>query len=104
MMQILLNWIQEPTDSQCSYVEHGTCFEETRAVVCYDYQSKGSHELSLQVGDVIGNVVKHDDGWWQGDLNGHKGYFPSNFVEELSDESSVSKVNLDRCKLYNFIL
>ena len=38
-------------------------------------------------GDIINLVQKTDDGWWQGELNGAVGVFPSTYVEELWNKS-----------------
>jgi len=35
---------------------------------------------------VITNIT--DDGWWEGELNGTAGWFPSNYVELLTDEEA----------------
>ncbi|KFM77918.1 Nostrin, partial [Stegodyphus mimosarum] len=49
----------------------------------YEYEAKLSDELTLHPGDIIIMVQKTDDGWWQGELNGIVGVFPSTYVEEL---------------------
>jgi myosin-1 len=49
----------------------------------YDYDAQGSDEISLKVDDVIFVLQKSDTGWWEGELNGKKGLFPGNYVEEL---------------------
>ncbi|CAL1287987.1 unnamed protein product [Larinioides sclopetarius] len=55
----------------------------TQCRALYEYEAKLSDELSLQPGDIIILVQKTDDGWWQGELNGNVGVFPSTYVEEL---------------------
>ena len=82
--------IQEPADSQYSaYMEPNAIPCEARAIVRYDYNAQEPTELTLRVGDIIRNIVKYDDGWWQGDLGQQQaGYFPSNFVDEIIDEDS----------------
>lgn len=49
----------------------------------YEYEAKLSDELTLHPGDIIILVQKTEDGWWQGELNGTVGVFPSTYVEEL---------------------
>jgi hypothetical protein len=39
----------------------------------------------FQVGDVITVLNQEDAGWWEGELNGVKGLFPSNYVETVPD-------------------
>lgn len=51
----------------------------------YDYPGDGpgqDGDLVFAAGDVI-NILDESDasGWWQGELNGATGYFPSNFVQ-----------------------
>ncbi|KAJ8015223.1 hypothetical protein DPEC_G00023900 [Dallia pectoralis] len=55
----------------------------------YDYQGQSTEELSFPEGAVIrllrcrqGEV---DDGFWEGELEGHVGFFPSLVVELLGD-------------------
>ncbi|KAM9305973.1 nostrin [Gastrophryne carolinensis] len=49
--------------------------------VLYPYQPQRNDELGLEKGDVI-IIHKKEDEWWQGTLNGRKGYFPATYVEE----------------------
>ncbi|XP_051721229.1 SH3 domain-containing protein 21 isoform X2 [Ctenopharyngodon idella] len=50
--------------------------------VMFDYTAVSEDELNLKKGDVITVINKstEDDGWWEGELNGHRGIFPDNFV------------------------
>lgn len=69
--------------------------KETKAIVCYDYEAKKDDELTLRIGEIVRNVVKYDNGWWEGELsNQQTGYFPSNFVQEIADISD-EYVSLD---------
>ena len=47
----------------------------------FKYDAEQADELSINVGDVIKNVVMSEGGWWEGELNGKKGMFPDNFVK-----------------------
>lgn len=49
----------------------------------YEYDANLPDELSFHPGDIIVMVQKMDTEWWQGELNGVIGVFPSNYVEEL---------------------
>lgn len=41
-----------------------------------------SDELTVKMGDVLKNVTKSsEEGWLEGELNGKRGIFPSNFVK-----------------------
>jgi hypothetical protein len=48
----------------------------------YDYPGENDGDLAFAEGDVITVLDQSDaSGWWQGELNGVQGFFPSNFVE-----------------------
>ncbi|KAI4824079.1 hypothetical protein KUCAC02_012622, partial [Chaenocephalus aceratus] len=54
----------------------------------YSYQAEKTDELSFSKGALIHNVSKSGDGWWKGDLGRRlQQYFPSNYVEEVSNNS-----------------
>ncbi|KAK7162854.1 hypothetical protein R3I93_007025 [Phoxinus phoxinus] len=52
------------------------------ALARYDFSSKDTRELSLQVGDLVKIYIKCTNGWWKGEVNGRVGWFPSTYVEE----------------------
>ena len=54
-----------------------------QAKVTFDYEPENPDELKLTVGDILIIINKEEEGWWEGDLNGKTGMFPSNFVEML---------------------
>ena len=56
------------------------------ARVTFSYKAEQEDELSLEVGDIVKNIVDVDLGWCEGELNGKKGMFPNNFVEEMTVE------------------
>ncbi|KAL5289623.1 hypothetical protein ACFFRR_009591 [Megaselia abdita] len=51
-----------------------------RCKAIYSYDQNKEDELTLAVGDVVEVLGEAEEGWWQGQLNGKKGVFPSNFV------------------------
>ena len=59
----------------------------------YDFDGKTGSELSFKAGDII-KVVRTktprggDDGWWEGELCGRAGLFPSLVVEPVTDKPS----------------
>ena len=65
----------------------GSLFLGRTARVIFSYEAEQDGELSLEVGDVIKNIVDTDVGWCEGELNGKRGMFPDNFVEEIVAES-----------------
>lgn len=56
----------------------------------YSYQARKPDELSFSKGALIHNVIKENDGWWIGDYGGKiQLYFPSNYVEEVSNNTKA---------------
>ncbi|XP_034254415.1 protein nervous wreck isoform X2 [Thrips palmi] len=56
-------------------------------VAMYDYEATCAEELSFSEGEIVHILRKvvHDDvddGWWEGEIHGQKGLFPSLVVEE----------------------
>uniref|UniRef100_A0A8D3C7G7 RIMS-binding protein 2 n=1 Tax=Scophthalmus maximus TaxID=52904 RepID=A0A8D3C7G7_SCOMX len=68
-----------------------------RMVALYDYDPRESSpnvdveaELTFCAGDVVTVFGEIDeDGFYYGELNGHKGLVPSNFLEEVPDDVEV---------------
>jgi len=56
-----------------------------QARALYDYDAENPDDLSFKEGDTI-NVIDSSDpsGWWEGEINGVSGFFPSNFCELIS--------------------
>lgn len=49
--------------------------------------------LSFSAGQVIRTLNKDDSGWWDGELDGKRGWFPSNYVEVLVGVRNGSRVS-----------
>eukprot|EP01122_Echinamoeba_exundans_P000766 TRINITY_DN106_c0_g2_i1.p1 TRINITY_DN106_c0_g2~~TRINITY_DN106_c0_g2_i1.p1 ORF type:complete len:1054 (-),score=319.54 TRINITY_DN106_c0_g2_i1:104-3265(-) len=49
----------------------------------YDYPGTADNELSFRAGDVITIVQKDPAGWWEGELQGRRGWIPANYVQEI---------------------
>lgn len=54
----------------------------------YDYESDDRTSLSFRSGDVVQVLTRLDSGWWDGVINGQRGWFPSNYCEVLSPRTS----------------
>jgi son of sevenless len=54
----------------------------------YDYQSADDASLSFRRGDIIEVLTRLDTGWWDGLLGEERGWFPSNYVDIISDEEA----------------
>ncbi|ORX44617.1 ras GEF [Hesseltinella vesiculosa] len=49
----------------------------------YDYTSQDPASLCFQQGEVIQVLAKLESGWWDGWCNGRRGWFPSNYVQQV---------------------
>ena len=66
-----------------------------RAKVMFSYDPENPDELKLFKGDIItilNKDVPDSEGWWEGEVNGKVGLFPSNFVELLPAEEQDTSV------------
>lgn len=50
----------------------------------YDYEADDRTSLSFHEGDVIQVITQLDSGWWDGVINGVRGWFPSNYCQIIS--------------------
>jgi len=58
----------------------------------YNYTTSDPQELSFNAGDVINILQKDPSGWWQGEINGKIGVFPStDWIEELDLNGNLIK-------------
>ncbi|XP_041096598.1 SH3 domain-containing protein 21 isoform X3 [Polyodon spathula] len=59
--------------------------DNERCKVMFDYTATAEDELDLKKGDIVVIINKDtdDEGWWEGELNGKRGFFPDNFVMVL---------------------
>jgi hypothetical protein len=51
-------------------------------VALHDFSSNNATCLSFVSGQVIRVFNRDESGWWDGELNGERGWFPSNYVDE----------------------
>jgi len=54
-----------------------------KAKAMYPYAGQTQDELSFKEGDVITIHKKDPGGWWEGELNGKRGWIPANYVQEI---------------------
>ncbi|XP_055373206.1 protein nervous wreck isoform X2 [Condylostylus longicornis] len=63
--------------------------EQEYCIAMYDYDATAEDELTFEEGQIIKIITKSahgvDDGWWEGELNGQVGNFPSLVVEECDE-------------------
>uniref|UniRef100_A0A1A7W7D5 Osteoclast-stimulating factor 1 n=2 Tax=Iconisemion striatum TaxID=60296 RepID=A0A1A7W7D5_9TELE len=82
-------------NSQRASVRHKAKKSVEYCQVLFDYKSISEDELNLKKGDIVAIVNKEteDEGWWEGELNGHCGYFPDNFVMVLPPRDALPSGN-----------
>ncbi|XP_054569483.1 intersectin-1 isoform X1 [Eptesicus fuscus] len=51
----------------------------------YDYTAQNDDELAFSKGQIINVLNKEDPDWWKGEVGGHVGLFPSNYVKLTTD-------------------
>lgn len=54
----------------------------------YDYEAQSESSLSFRKGEVIEVLTQEPSGWWDGLLGDDRGWFPSNYVQVISDEEA----------------
>ncbi|WVQ83901.1 hypothetical protein IAT38_006045 [Cryptococcus sp. DSM 104549] len=54
----------------------------------FDFEATDRSALSFSAGDVIQVYSRLESGWWDGMLGGQRGWFPSNYVEEIGEEEA----------------
>ncbi|XP_060732193.1 rho guanine nucleotide exchange factor 7a isoform X2 [Tachysurus vachellii] len=57
----------------------------------FNFQQTNEDELSFTKGDIITVTRTEEGGWWEGNLNGRTGWFPSNYVREVKDKQVSPK-------------
>ena len=75
-----------------------------RAKVLFDYDAEQEDELTLAVGDIVTNIEKQDEGWWEGEVHGKRGLFPENFVEVIDEKPMNGKFIMLWRKFFKQIL
>ncbi|KAL7991404.1 hypothetical protein Chor_015660, partial [Crotalus horridus] len=56
-----------------------------QVIAMYDYSANNEDELTFSKGQLINVLNKDDMDWWQGEVNGIYGLFPSNYVKMTVD-------------------
>lgn len=55
----------------------------------YDYEADDRTSLSFHEGDVIQVITQLDSGWWDGVINGVRGWFPSNYCQIITSPADL---------------
>ncbi|KAI8339107.1 SH3 domain-containing protein [Chlamydoabsidia padenii] len=56
-----------------------------RVRALYSFKTNDRSSLQFEQGDCIEVLTKLKSGWWDGWLDGARGWFPSNYVEVIED-------------------
>ncbi|KAI1769200.1 ras GEF [Hypoxylon sp. FL1150] len=55
----------------------------------YDYEADDRTSLSFHEGDVIQVITQLESGWWDGVINGVRGWFPSNYCQTITNPDEI---------------
>lgn len=58
----------------------------------YDYEADDRTSLSFHEGDIIQVITQLDSGWWDGIINGVRGWFPSNYCQVTASPEDVPEI------------
>ncbi|CAI6314478.1 unnamed protein product [Periconia digitata] len=59
------------------------------AVALYNFHATTNTELDVLAGDLILVVNQHESGWWDGVLNGVRGWFPSSYCKVVGEKARL---------------
>ncbi|GAK63349.1 Ras GEF [Moesziomyces antarcticus] len=72
---------------------------EEHVVALHDFNSNNATCLSFQAGQVIRVYNRDPSGWWDGELDGQRGWFPSNYVDQeavyVSDDGHANSYSYE---------
>lgn len=83
------NFLQLQPDQQ--QLDQDPMEEQFATLFCralYNYDAQDASALSFRQGDIIEVLTQQPSGWWDGLLGDERGWFPSNYVEVISDEEA----------------
>ncbi len=55
----------------------------------YEYEADDRTSLSFHEGDVIQVITQLESGWWDGVINGVRGWFPSNYCQIITSPDEI---------------
>lgn len=55
----------------------------------YDYDADDRTSLSFHEGDIIQVITQLESGWWDGVINGVRGWFPSNYCQIINSPDEL---------------
>uniref|UniRef100_A0A8C3Q3Q8 Intersectin-1 n=1 Tax=Geospiza parvula TaxID=87175 RepID=A0A8C3Q3Q8_GEOPR len=69
----------------------------------YDYSAQNDDELAFSKGQIITVLSREDPDWWKGEVNGHVGLFPSNYVKLTTDTDPSQQCECPWCPLVSLV-
>ncbi|KAJ5046814.1 uncharacterized protein L3040_004039 [Drepanopeziza brunnea f. sp. 'multigermtubi'] len=57
----------------------------------YDYEADDRTSLSFHEGDLIQVITQLESGWWDGVINGVRGWFPSNYCQVITSPEDAQE-------------
>lgn len=60
----------------------------------YDYEADDRTSLSFHEGDEIQVITQLESGWWDGVINGVRGWFPSNYCQVITNPEEPKEQQL----------
>ncbi|XP_076286846.1 protein nervous wreck isoform X1 [Lasioglossum baleicum] len=83
--------LQQPAP-EAAIVQNHIGEAEQYCIALYDYDATCDEEVSFYEGDVVKILRKDphdvDDGWWEGEIRGNRGLFPSLIMEPCAADGS----------------
>lgn len=61
----------------------------------YDYEADDRTSLSFHEGDIIQVITQLESGWWDGVINGVRGWFPSNYCQAINSPDELPEPDQD---------
>src|SRR5690348_16100015 len=59
----------------------------------YDYEADDRTSLSFHEGDIIQVITRLESGWWDGVINGVRGWFPSNYCQIITSQDELPEMD-----------
>ncbi|XP_023612210.1 intersectin-2 isoform X6 [Myotis lucifugus] len=86
-----------PSSERTTPAFHPVC----QVIAMYDYAANNEDELNFSKGQLINVLNKDDPDWWQGEINGATGLFPSNYVKMTTDSDPSQQYHKESLKSLN---
>lgn len=90
----------DPTSSAPTspVLEETICLSAEYVLAMHDFapQQQDANCLSFRAGQIIHVLNRDSSGWWDGELEGQRGWFPSNYVNAEAGVTSLTEEDLPR--------